>query len=396
MAFDPASLCIECAKHPSLKRFIELRGRTGFRCAICEQLGAVASQPEDVRDLAMIIRGLVRFYYSEWEYNGHWGASETEDSLLLKENPILVHQPKPGGKIEPENVEAFLKESIFWPPYPESNEGIAIYSGFFDNGDRRPPLSALSSSVSPLLRNIEKRLLAENYFEVEEIMVRHLEDMGGAIETHIDAGSLFYRARIGTAGKYQKFPLWDFTPTMRHRPFQGQHVGAPPPPVASAGRANRAGVSFLYLASDEATAAAEVRPHPAHLLSIACFEVNRVLKIADFGRVNIGDFTNSEKRLALYHLAYSIDLTMSMPIVPEDRERYTATQLVADLVRRRGFDGIKYRSSVGSGINLCVFVVNALREYSGLGKVMRVRNVSYNLETLDTVLEPGEEDIEIS
>ena len=45
-----------------------------------------------------------------------------------------------------------------------------------------------------------------------------------------------------------------------HQPFLGDQIGAPPPLAATAGRLNRVGVSFLYLATDKLTAAAEVGP----------------------------------------------------------------------------------------------------------------------------------------
>jgi hypothetical protein len=44
------------------------------------------------------------------------------------------------------------------------------------------------------------------------------------------------------------------------QPFIGAAIGAPPLAEATPGRLNRDGVSFLYLATEEARAAAEVRP----------------------------------------------------------------------------------------------------------------------------------------
>ncbi|WP_084440721.1 RES family NAD+ phosphorylase [Acetobacter nitrogenifigens] len=52
---------------------------------------------------------------------------------------------------------------------------------------------------------------------------------------------------------------------------------------------------------------------------------------------------------------YHIDSLLSQPIIPEERHIYAATQLLADVLIRRGFDAISYRSSVGTGRNLCIF-----------------------------------------
>jgi hypothetical protein len=57
----------------------------------------------------------------------------------------------------------------------------------------------------------------------------------------------------------------------------------PPPPKATAGRLNGKGVSFLYLASDEKTAAAEIRPDPGIAFSIDAFRSLKGLRLIDLG-----------------------------------------------------------------------------------------------------------------
>jgi hypothetical protein len=41
--------------------------------------------------------------------------------------------------------------------------------------------------------------------------------------------------------------------------------------------------------------------------------------------------------------------------VPEDAARYSITQLLAEVLRQNGLDGVALRSSVGSGSNVCIF-----------------------------------------
>ena len=43
----------------------------------------------------------------------------------------------------------------------------------------------------------------------------------------------------------------------------------------------------------------------------------------------------------------------------DDRADYAATQIVAELFRQNGFDGIAYRSSSGPGHNIALFDLNA-------------------------------------
>lgn len=116
---------------------------------------------------------------------------------------------------------------------------------------------------------------------------------------------------------------------------------------------NRAGVSVLYVASQIDTALAEIRPHPGHTISVAGFRPTRSLRVACFD-VPIARFSRSDKRLDDSALIYHVDLLLSLPIIPEERHLYAATQLLADVLIQRGYDAISYRSSVGTGQNLCV------------------------------------------
>ena len=113
---------------------------------------------------------------------------------------------------------------------------------------------------------IEKRLKSENSFEVEKEFKRFLKKFGPTLDSTVPAGSLFYRARIAIAGSCTRCHE-DNELELLDQPYLGDQIAAPPP-MATAGRLNRVGVSFLCLATDQLTAAAEVRPHPGHKLSI--------------------------------------------------------------------------------------------------------------------------------
>ena len=121
------------------------------------------------------------------------------------------------------------------------------------------------------------------------------------------------------------------------------------------GRLNLGGVSFLYLSTDETTAAAEVRPHPGHRVSLASFRSLKELRLADFGAIDIADFSSSDAMLEIFHLGYTISREISLPITPEDRHKYSVPQLLADLIRRQGYEDIRFPSSVAPGANICVF-----------------------------------------
>jgi hypothetical protein len=149
------------------------------------------------------------------------------------------------------------------------------------------------------------------------------------------------------------------------------------------------------LSSDEKTAAAEVRPHPGHRVSVAAFRCLRNIRVADFGAIDITDFSNSDEKLDLFHLAHTICREISLPITPEDRDKYSITQLVADTVRRQGYDAIRFPSSVQPGDNLCVFQPAAFSCDSTSGKVLYIQSLKYNAVKLAHVTEPTEDDISL-
>ncbi|WP_158626531.1 RES family NAD+ phosphorylase [Corallococcus interemptor] len=336
----------------------------------------------------------MRTHYSEWEYNPHWGGDDIT-TLLQKENPIIKTKTAKKNTRDPLEVESFLVDSIFSNPYPAADQGISIYAGYDKEGNQLRLLQSLATHDSPLLKKIEIKLESENYFQPEIELKKHLRALEGSIETFVQPKTIFYRARIGIAGEYFRPALSEWTPSIRYRPHQSKEIKNPPPPQASAGRANRTGVSFFYVASDETTAASEVRPHPGHRVSIGSFEATKALRIADFGRTNIIDSCLSERTLALYHLAHSIDRALSMPIPPEDQKRYTSTQLIADIIRRQSFDGIRYKSSLSSGTNICFFSSEHLRELENRGKVLQVKALHYELQPANTLITPGDDDVKL-
>src|SRR5262249_6749959 len=80
--------------------------------------------------------------------------------------------------------------------------------------------------------------------------------------------SLWHRARIQTTDA----------------PFLITDMGAPPKRVASHGRANPAGIPYLYLGSTPETAVSEIRPHPGETACVADFRTPDGLKLVDLRR----------------------------------------------------------------------------------------------------------------
>ncbi|AFO87174.1 RES domain-containing protein [Phaeobacter inhibens] len=157
----------------------------------------------------------------------------------------------------------------------------------------------------------------------------------------------WFRARIETNGA----------------PYPATEMGAPPPKKASHGRANPAGIPYLYLASETETAAAEVRPHPGERVCIGKFHTKENLDFIDLRnpKSSISPFILDEEG-DLELLRGQTDLLrilgeeLSTPVVPMDVAfNYIPTQYLCELIKKFGYDGVIYNSSMGGGINLAIF-----------------------------------------
>jgi len=134
---------------------------------------------------------------------------------------------------------------------------------------------------------------------------------------------------------------------------------------APEGRINPKGIPFLYAATHMRTAIGEVRPSLGDLVSVAELRTTRGVRLinctTDEGRIRTIIYFKEpgaeEKGLAVWR---DIDRAFSRPVTAsDDRADYAATQFIAEVFRRHGFDGIAYRSSFGPGHNIALFDLDA-------------------------------------
>lgn len=134
---------------------------------------------------------------------------------------------------------------------------------------------------------------------------------------------------------------------------------------AREGRANPKGVDCLYLATHLQTAAAEVRPWVGTYVSVAVLETVRPLKLMSC--------TSDDLKRKIYFEApdaaereracwADVDRAFARPVDRDDElADYAPTQIIAELFRKEGFDGVGYRSSLGPGHNLAIFDLDAFK-----------------------------------
>lgn len=145
-------------------------------------------------------------------------------------------------------------------------------------------------------------------------------------------------------------------------PFPLKDMGAPPEQLAGHGRANPAGIPYLYLGSTDKTAVAEVRPHTGETASIATFKVPPILavdlreprKLASPFLLASGE-EMAALRAGLPHLE-SLGEELTKPVRPRSAAyEYIPSQYLCEFIKTQKFQGVLYRSSVSEGVNLALF-----------------------------------------
>ncbi|MFZ2634295.1 MAG: RES family NAD+ phosphorylase [Desulfosalsimonadaceae bacterium] len=172
----------------------------------------------------------------------------------------------------------------------------------------------------------------------------------------IPAGSNFWRAQLGHSWEklFHEDEYIDDIPC----PFPPERM-KPLPNRAFEGRANPKGIPYLYGANKKDTALAEIRPWIGSIISLAQFKIKREIILVNFTqddgcrKIYLQEPDLKEKEKAIWT---AIDCAFSKPINRNgDLAEYAPTQIIAELLKKNGFDGIGYRSVFGGGVNIVLF-----------------------------------------
>ncbi|MDI6753247.1 MAG: RES family NAD+ phosphorylase [Thermodesulfobacteriota bacterium] len=206
---------------------------------------------------------------------------------------------------------------------------------------------------------------------VEEFLQTVRESCKKQIET-IPANRVWWRAQLGHAHQ----PMYedeDFPyPAERMKPLRDR---------AGEGRANPKGIPYLYLSTKRETALAEVRPWIGSLISVGAFEILRELRIVNcttdvHNIVYFEEPLPDEREKAVW---FAIDRAFSRPVDPaDDVAAYVPTQILAELFKAEGYDGIGYRSSLGPGHNIALFDLDVADLIACL--LFEVKDISFKFE----------------
>ncbi|WNK20953.1 RES family NAD+ phosphorylase [Halomonas piscis] len=262
----------------------------------------------------------------------------------------LMNRP---GCNDGKTLAEWMKEDwqLFSHPRMDIAHAKELLAEIFDDGDmvRRnfSPSESYSSEGLAQWETLRHELLHRNrYFLDEELDTYRLKELLDHLLAD-DIPDTWYRARIMTDKS----------------PYSLEEMGAPPNHLANHGRANPVGIPYLYLGSHPKTAVSEVRPHTGEVACVAEFEMPRPLVAVDLRnpRKLVSPFVLADAG-AIGQLRADIPFLerlgeeLTRPVLPRSAAiDYIPSQYLCEFIKKNGYDGVVYRSSVHDGMNLALF-----------------------------------------
>lgn len=286
-------------------------------CDYCGEAGDKLLAPEELRTRFRILVSIYR-------------EDPAGNSLVrcLRDDWDLFRHPK----MDDAHAKDLLAEIL--------NDGEIVRKTF------SPDPQYLSDRVG-VWEELRKELMHENrFFLSTKIDLDRLQELLGWLICG-DYPTTWYRARIQTGGN-------NYPPA---------EMGAPPKTKASHGRANPAGIPYLYLGSQINTAVSEVRPHTGEAACVAKFSIPDNLSLIDLRhpRRTISPFLLDDEAL-VGNMREDISFLerlgqeLTRPVLPYAAAiDYLPSQYLCEYIKLQKYDGVIYSSSVSNGINLALF-----------------------------------------
>lgn len=306
------------------------------------------------------------------------GTADTqlvEPSKLSNYFELLVnaYEPSEDGK----SLVEWMKEDwkLFSHPRMDIAHAKELLGEILDDGEivRKtfsPSPSYISEGLAQWDQLRDEMMYANRWFLDVAIDLDRLEQLFGMLLAP-QLTRQWYRARIRAEDEI--FPI--------------DEMGAPPERRSSHGRANPAGIPYLYLGSMPETAVAEIRPHTGELACVADFTIPEVKAV---------DLRNPRQLVSPFILSESSEISqlradlpflerlgeeLTRPVQPSGAAiDYIPSQYLCEFIKKIGFDGVVYRSSVSDGINLALF--DPAKAAGGAVELYSVSEVSVKVDAV--------------
>ncbi len=313
--------CAECFGDRGLRRsIIPSRSTTVGLCSYCQSDRVIVIEPRELSEYFELL--------------------------------VSAYRPDPSGKLL---IHWFREDWAMFqhPRMIDDSRAKDLLGEILDDGDiaRQLFVPANDPTTDRLSEweSLRDELMYHNrYFPEKTIDLDRLEALLSPLTRDADElPTTWYRARI-RAGDV---------------PYTVDQMGAPPNRIASHGRANPAGIPYLYLGSAPDTAISEIRPHTGEMACVAEFRTPTTLKLVDLRapRKMVSPFVLEDAddigrmRNDLPFLE-RLGNELTRPVIPQSAAiDYTPSQYLCEFIKKCGYQGVIYRSSVSAGMNLALF-----------------------------------------
>ncbi|NIY48807.1 RES domain-containing protein [Cedecea colo] len=274
---------------------------------------------------------------------------EPSKLAIFFEMLINVYEPNEDGK----GLVEWMRDDwgLFTHHHMDNAHAKELLSEILDDGEivrkNYIPSSAYKSEALAQWDTLKDELLYKNrYFLDQQFDTERLTELLGHLKAY-EIPEEWFRARIMLSDKS----------------YDIAEMGAPPKRLASHGRANPTGIPYLYLGSFPETAIAEIRPHTGEKATVAKFKIPEGLIAIDLRnpREHVSPFLLSDaseigKMRSDIPFLERLGEELTRPVLPRSAAiDYIPSQYLCEFIKKKGFQGVIYRSSVSHGINLALF-----------------------------------------
>jgi len=336
--------CANCFNDKTLKDYITQSGEIGD-CDFCGSQNVYCIEPSELEELFLplvLLYDIVEDFMpmedlKEWQgesiwetLDDDWGTFAFHDYAKQKELMKAIFarsdDPRAGGFQHLHSC--VVRQGEYW-------------------GDEDEVSDKLGKDWDSFCNEIK---FNNRYFPTKEIDTELLGELLSYFENIIEVDSILFRSRLSEQGIL----------------LACSQMGKPTIDQSQHGRANPKGIPYLYLSSDPNTAIAEIKPFSGDKITVAEFLVKEQMRTIDLRNPIIDDpfrfGENLEFMCTYLKFIRRLGAELSKTVSPKEAElEYIPLQYLCEFIKKMGFDGVLYKSSVAEGYNVAIFSDNKLQ-----------------------------------
>ena len=317
--------CVNCFNSEYLISIIKADDRNG-NCDFCNSLDISIYS---ARELAPFFRNIISLYQIDEN-------SELDITQSIKKDFNLTSDLIKNSKK--------LFEAIFIDDYEEFEELFKANV----SSEIRIDLISETNQIHSIWEEFKEEIKSINRYHIKNTI--DLNKLANFFKHEsfyktIKKGRVFYRCRISDKNG-----------------FPADKMRNPPNELATSGRANPKGISYLYLADVVETSLYETRASLFDYVTVGEFRLKEDLKILNLRNPKDDPIPWAENEAIEDFLIYvpfiqTLQKEISLPIRKRDKQLdYIPTQYISEFIKSLEFDGVEYQSSLYTdGYNLAIF-----------------------------------------